>query len=209
MCRPWVAEEGFGVQRRDEGHRRWDVDSAGMQKWDLGCRYGMKAQDRGCFSTRAPRRSPSSAQGFCSAPGDGECVRGAGKRRLPRKKLLLSNPIQTFCSSSPIWEADPGLSATSARQMCRGGERSPCGWETSPLPSVQARLGMPLSHITPAPQKGLDGSREQREGRTGWDQSSLTNDFHCNSVLVLWLGEVAMRHSSSRGHSPGWPSTPQ
>lgn len=29
----WVAEEGFGMQRWDTGHRRWDVDAGhGMQK---------------------------------------------------------------------------------------------------------------------------------------------------------------------------------
>lgn len=158
--------------------------------WDGGAGHGMLQHQ----STTA---QPRLCTGILSTPGDGECVQRAGKSRLPRKKLSLSNPIQTFCSSSPIWEADPGHLATSACQMCRGGEQSPCGWETSPLPCVQARLGMQLCHITPALEKCLDGTWEQWEGGTGWDQSSLTQDSHSQD-FVLCLGEVAMRHSSYR-----------
>lgn len=179
MYSTWVAGEGFGMQRWDTGHRRWDVDAGhGMHKWDLGCRYGMEVQDTGCSSTRAPQHSPSSTQGFWSTPGDGECVQRAGKCRFPRQNYRFPTPYRHFAACPPSGRQIPAIWPHLPARCAREGNRAPV--DGKPPQSPVCRLGMQLYPITPALGKYLDGTREQWEGRTGWDRPSLTDYFHCN-----------------------------
>lgn len=180
MYRARVSEEGFGVQRWDTGHRRWDVDAGhGMQKWDGGAGHGM-------LQPQSTTAQPQLCTGILQHPWRW------GVRARSREMQTSKEKVIAFQPHTDILQLVPHLGGRSQPfgHICLpdvlGGEQSPCGWETSPLPCVQARLGMQLHHITPALEKCLDGTREQWEGRAGWDQSTSQMIFIAMFLSCGW-----------------------
>lgn len=147
-----AAEAGFWVQDTARNERT----EAGfrMQKQDLGCRYGMEGAGQGMVQPWSITAQAWPRTGILRHPQRWGVWATSREMQISKEKLQLLNPVQGFRCSSPIWEAEPGRVATSARQMCWGGN-SGRGTEPpwmgkpprSPLRGLVWELRSPVSHL--------------------------------------------------------------
>lgn len=197
----WDAEVGYRTQEMGCGCRTWNAQVGfRVQIWDGGAGHGMLQHQ----STTA---QPQLCTGILEHPWRWGVRATSREMQISKAKLSLSNPIQTFCSLSPIWEADPSHLATSACQMCQGGEQSPCGWETSPVSCVQVGNAALPYHTCSGEIPGWD---QGAVGRKDW--MGPTQPHRLFSLQLIFCpvagggGNETQPGCSYRERSPVWPS---